>query len=47
MAPTKNIIEMRTISYSCRYLFAGEWHIATASIDMNCTTSEYIFITFI
>ena len=35
MAPTKNIIEMRTISYSCRYLFAGEWYIATASIDMN------------
>lgn len=24
---------MRTISYCCKYLFAGEWYIATASID--------------
>ena len=26
---------MRTISYSCRYFFAGEWHTAIASIDEN------------
>lgn len=35
MTPINNLIEMRTISYSCRYLFAGDWHTATASIDKN------------
>ena len=35
MTPINNLIEMRTISYSRRYFFAGDWYTATASVDKN------------